>query len=95
MVIGTLAVTVEVPESGSLKEKRSVIRSLIHRVRNTFNVAVAEVGEQDSQQRALIGIACVSSSARHADEMCQKVLTYIENDPEAVLSGSQFELLHL
>lgn len=95
MVIGTLQVTVQVPESRSLKDKRMVVRSITSRVRQTFAVAVAEVGDQDVWQTAVVGVACVSNSARHADEVCQKVLAYMENDPDGVVSSSQFELIHL
>lgn len=95
MVIGTLQVTIQVPESHSLKEKRTVVRSITSRVRQTFAVAVAEVAEQDAWQTAVVGVACVSNSARHADEVCQKVLAYIEDDADGVVSGSRFELVHL
>jgi hypothetical protein len=95
VVIGTLQVTVQVPESQSLKDKRMVVRSITSRVRQTFAVAVAEVGEQDTWQTAVVGVACVSNSARHADEICQKVLAYIENDADGVISASRFELIHL
>ncbi len=94
-MIGTLQVTLQVPDSGSLKEKRAVLRSVTSRVRQTFAVAVAEVGAEDDRQTAVIGVACVSNNARHADEMCQKVLAYIENDADGVVSGSRFELVHL
>lgn len=95
MVIGTLRITVAVPDSQSLKEKRTVVRSITSRLRQTFAVAVAEVDELDSWQRAVIGIACVSNSARHADEICQKVLSYVENDADGVVTHSRFELVHL
>lgn len=95
MVIGTLQVTLLVPESGSLKEKRTVVRSITSRVRQTFSVAVAEVGDLDRWETAVIGIACVSNEARHADEMCQKILHYIENDADGVVRSSSFELVHI
>jgi uncharacterized protein len=95
MVIGTLQITVLVPDSQSLKDKRMVVRSITSRVRQTFAVAVAEVGDQDTWQSAVIGVACVSNNARHADEVCQKVLAYVENDADGVVSNSRFELVHL
>lgn len=95
MVIGTLVLRLQVPESGSLKSKRQVVRSLVSRVRRTFNVAIAEVGDLDLWQAVELGVACVSSDARHADEVCQKVLTFVDNDGEALLTGSRFEILHL
>ncbi len=95
MVIGTLQVTVQVPDSGSLKDKRMVVRSITSRVRRTFGVAIAEVGDQDAWQTAVVGVAYVSNSARHADEVCQKVLAYMENDADGVVSASHFELIHV
>jgi uncharacterized protein len=95
MVIGTLQITVLVPDSHSLKDKRMVVRSITSRVRQAFAVAVAEVGDQDTWQSAVIGVACVSNNARHADEVCQKVLAYVENDADGVVSNSRFELVHL
>ena len=95
MVIGTLTVTVLVPESASLKDKRQVIRPLTSRVRHTFNVAIAEVGERDLWQSATLGIACVSESSRHADEVCQKVLGFLEQNAGGQITSSRFELVHL
>ena len=95
MVIGALQVTLLVPESGSLKEKRTVVRSITSRVRQTFGVAVAEVGDLDRHETAVIGVACVSNDGRHADEVCQKVLHYIENDADGIVRSSSFELVHV
>ena len=95
MVIGTLTVTLQVPDSTSLKDKRQVVRSLTAKLRNTFNVAVAEVADQDLWQSAVIGVACVSDDSRHADEMCQKVLRFVDDHGEALVLGSHFELIHV
>ncbi|HVS41231.1 MAG TPA: DUF503 domain-containing protein [Candidatus Dormibacteraeota bacterium] len=94
MVIGSLTVSIHIPESHSLKEKRQVVQSVVARLRRTFNIAVAEVGDQDTWQLATIGIACVSGDGRHADEMCQKVLRHLENEGEAQVTTSRFELIH-
>ena len=97
MVIGTLTVTLQVPDSASLKDKRQVVRSLTSRtkLRNTFNIAVAEVADQDLWQSAVIGIACVSADGRHADEMCQKVLRFVDERGDALILDSRFELVHV
>ena len=95
MVVGTLTINLQVPSSTSLKDKRQVVRSLTARLRQTFNVAVAEVGDLDLWQSSIIGIACVSASSRHADEMCQKVLKFVDDDGEALVLGSRFELVHV
>ena len=95
MVVGALSIWLQVPDSGSLKAKRQVVRSLLTRLRHTFNVAAAEVGDQDLWQSAELGVVCVSADARHADEICQKVLSFVDNDGEAVLTRSSFEIVHL
>jgi len=95
VVIGALTLTVHVPESRSLKDKRQVVSSLLARIRRQFNVAAAEVEDQDTWQVATLGVVCVSSDRRHADEMCQKVLRWVEEDGEAQLGGTHFELVNL
>ena len=95
MVLGTLTITLQVPDSSSLKDKRHVVRSLTARLRQSFNAAVAEVGDQDLWQSAVIGVVCVSSNARHADEMCQKILRFVEANADALVTNSRFELVHL
>lgn len=95
MVLGTLTITLQVPDSGSLKEKRHVVRSLTARLRQTFNASVAEVGDQDLWQSAVIGVVCVSSDARHADEMCQKILRFVDGNADALVTASRFELVHV
>jgi uncharacterized protein len=95
VVVGALTLTVHVPESHSLKEKRQVVGSLLARLRRQFNVAAAEVGDLDTWQLATIGVVCVSGDRRHADEMCQKVVRWVEDDGEAVLGESRFEMVNL
>ena len=95
MVLGTLTITLQVPDSRSLKDKRQVVKSLVSRIRRTYNVAVAEVGDLDRRQLATLGLATVSTDPRHADEMCQKILRFVEEEAEALVTGSHFELVHL
>ncbi len=95
MVIGSLRIVLHIPNSHSLKEKRQVIRSLTSRLRRTFNVAVAEVGDQDVWQRATLAVVAVSGSGRHADEICQKALHMAGAEREALVTESHFELVHM
>ncbi len=64
------------PLSRSLKAKRQVVRSIVGRIRSHFDVAVAEVGEQDLWQLSEIGVACVTSDARHGQEVISKVAAF-------------------
>jgi uncharacterized protein YlxP (DUF503 family) len=66
------------PDSASLKDKRQVARSLSARIRNTFNVAVVEVADQELWQRLTLAVCCVSTDSAHANEMVSKVVVFIE-----------------
>ena len=61
----------------SLKGKRQVVKSITSRVRNKFNVAVAEVDDNDVWQLATIGICCISNSNRHTNEVLSRVVDFI------------------
>ena len=78
MHVGICKLTLLLPEASSLKEKRQVARSLADRIRNRFNVAVAEVEDADLRQRLTLGVCCVSNDRGHADAMLSGVLNYIE-----------------
>ena len=77
MMVGVCRVTLRLPENSSLKGKRQVVKSLIARVRNRYNVSIAEIDNQDSWQIASLGISCVSNSNGHANEVLTKVVGFI------------------
>ena len=84
------------PESGSLKDKRQIVSSLLRRIRNQYQVAAAEVGELDRWQLAELAVVCVSGEARHTDEVLARVATYIQaRAGEAVVTDLRTELLRL
>lgn len=66
-------------ENSSLKGKRQVIRSVVSRVKNQFNVSVAEVDNHDRWRMATLGICCVSNDSRHANEVLSRVVSFIVN----------------
>ncbi len=78
MFIAAARIRLHLPENQSLKEKRQVIKPIITRVQNHFNVSIAEVGDQDLWQSAELGVICVSGAAQHATEMLSKVIDFIE-----------------
>jgi uncharacterized protein len=71
-------VTLHLAASESLKDKRQVIRSLQERLRRQFNVAVAEVEEQDVWQTAVLGLVVVSNEAGHAARQIERIVQTIE-----------------
>ena len=94
MVVGVCTVELQVPGCSSLKEKRQVIRSVVARVRNEFNVSIAEVGHRDSWQLATLGLACVGADARYAQGLLERALHFIERvRPDLVLLDYEMELL--
>ncbi len=78
MNVGVCKVSLRIPENMSLKGKRQVIKSITSKVQNKFNVAVAEVGNNDIWQAAIIGIACLSNNKRHTNEVLSRVVNFIE-----------------
>jgi len=80
MFVGILTVELHIPQSGSLKDKRRVVKGLKERIRARFNVSVAEVGETELWQRATLGIASVSSSRPHAGEVLDKVADLVRSN---------------
>lgn len=93
MNVGVCRVTLRLPENGSLKGKRQLVRSLTTRLRNKFNVAVAEVDNNDRWQIATIGVTCVSNDGRHAREMLDRVVSFIRHTRlDAELLDSEIEV---
>lgn len=84
MNVGVCKVTLRLPENQSLKGKRRVVKSLCARIRNKFNVAIAEVDDNDAWQVATLGITCVSNSNRHVEQTLDNVIAYIEESREDV-----------
>ncbi len=94
MNIGICKITLRLPENLSLKGKRQVVKSITSRVRNQFNVSVAEVDDHDLWQIATIGVCCVSNSKRHANEVLSKVVNFMANSRfEAELLNYEIEIL--
>jgi uncharacterized protein YlxP (DUF503 family) len=94
--IGYARITLYLDESFSLKDKRHVVRSLVQRVRNQFNVSIAEVADLNDLRVATIAAVCVSNSSPHVDEMLAKIVTFIERNVElGVLGEVDTELIHV
>jgi len=94
--VGIARITLYLDGSLSLKDKRHVVRSLTQRMRNQFNVAVAEVGDLNDMRVASIAAVCVSNSSPHVDEMLAKVISFVERNVElGVLREVDTELIHV
>ena len=79
MNVGVCRIDLRLPENQSLKGKRQIVRPIIERIRNKFNVSAAEVGDQDLWQAASIGIVTVSNDQRFTNEVLCKVVDFVGN----------------
>jgi uncharacterized protein YlxP (DUF503 family) len=94
MNVGMCKINLRLPENLSLKGKRQVLKSITSRVRNKFNVSVAEVDNHDRWQIATIGVCCVSNDNRHANEMLSKVVDFVISSRfEAEILDYEIEIL--
>jgi uncharacterized protein YlxP (DUF503 family) len=84
----TLTVDLRIPNSGSLKAKRSTVKHLVEACRNRFDVAAAEVGFQDQWQRSELGFAAVSGAPGQVESVLDSVERFVWSHPEVEVVGS-------
>jgi uncharacterized protein YlxP (DUF503 family) len=93
MVVGVCTLRLLIAGSQSLKDKRQVVKSVLDRIRDRFNVSAAEVDELDSWRRATLAFACVSKDQSFVDQVLQKVLSTVESNPLVEVADVQMEFL--
>lgn len=91
IIVGVCAIELRLHDAHSLKSKRQVLKSIKSRVRNKFNVAIAEVDNQEIWQRAVLGVAVVSTAHDHANGILNKVVNFVESLYLAELLDYQIE----
>ena len=91
VAVGT--VELHLPDVGSLKGKRHVLKGLKEKLRHRFEISVAEVDHQDLWQRATLALACVSGDSRHANEVMSKALDFIEDNLDGYVTDIHVEVL--
>ena len=85
MRLGSLRVVLHIPQSRSLKSKRQIVRAIKDRLKNKFNISVAEIDDNDLWQRATLGIAVVASDGVFIDQVLSQVENFISSNPEVVV----------
>ncbi len=95
MVVGMAHVTLRLHGCRSLKEKRHVVKSTIARLRDHFNVSVAEVGANDIYQRAEIGLTAVGNDRAAMNAKIDKLFNFIEEMGLAEVIDTQMEILSI
>jgi uncharacterized protein YlxP (DUF503 family) len=92
MIVGTLRVRLLVREARSLKEKRQVVQSIKDRLRNSFNVSIAEVEAQDHRQLAVLGLAMVGNETHPIRVALGQILDALRSHPIAELLDHEMEV---
>ena len=93
VLVGLCTVELHIPDVQSLKGKRQVLSSLKTKLRNRFNISVAEIDEHDLWQRSILGIACVANDTGRVNQTLDQVLNLIRANPSLELLRSQIEVL--
>jgi uncharacterized protein YlxP (DUF503 family) len=93
MIVCVALFELHIPFAQSLKDKRTVVKSLREKLRHRFEISVGEVGLHDSHQRSRMGLSFISLDHGGADAMMDRVLAYIETNSDATLTGWTSEKL--
>lgn len=91
MVTVVLTFQLGLPQVTSLKEKRRILKSLMTRMRNDFNISISEVADNDVPRSATIGAATVSNSNRFGHQVMDKVIARIAAHPDVILGDYRLE----
>ena len=95
MIIGAALIEIHVHGSQSLKEKRGVLNSIKQRLRNRFNLSVAEVGGQDTWQRAVLGLTAGGSELGVVRSVLERAVDFVEALHLAEVVNSEVEFVTL
>ncbi len=91
MIIGVMTAYISLPGITSLKGKRSVVKSLIGRLKSRFNISISEVDRQDNRARAVLGISIVSNEGRFIDQQLDSIIEFMRNDGRFILGQIERE----
>ena len=92
MLILSLKIKLRAQWVHSLKEKRMVVKSVMAKLRNKFNVSVAEIDEQDTHQTIVIGVAAIVPHNAQADSVMEEIMHFMEENTEAEIVEVEREI---
>lgn len=84
-----------IPGNASLKGKRKVLRKIIDRVKNRYNISISEIGDNDLWQRSQLGLSVVGNDSRHINSSLDKIINFIEGMNVAEIIDSEIEIIHI
>ncbi|MHC4572089.1 MAG: DUF503 domain-containing protein [Planctomycetota bacterium] len=80
MIVGVMTAQLHMQGITSLKEKRSIVKSLIGRLKAKFNISISEVDHQDNRTSAIIAMAMVSNDTRFIDRQFDTIINFMQKD---------------
>ena len=80
MIIGVMTVNLHLHGIGSLKEKRSIVKSVISRLQSRFNISISEVDHQDEKTSAVVGISLISNDTRFINQQLDSIIDFMRGD---------------
>lgn len=92
MKVTTVKIELFMKESQTLKDKRKVIKSLIERIKNRYNVSISEVDNNDSCKKTTIGLAIVSNDVKFNDRQIKEIVYFIDSNPMVMIIKSEMEI---
>ena len=92
MVVGLASIEIHIPESGSLKSKRHFLKGIKDRVKNRFNVSIAEVDHNDLWQRTTLGVSVVTNQKQFANQVLSQVVDFIGKENGVQILDYSIEL---
>lgn len=95
MVVGSMKIELFLHDNHSLKGKRKIVKSIVNKTKNKFNVAIAEVGSNDKWQKIELGVSAVGNDRRHIDSSLNNVLVFIDSLFLAEIVNSELEIFNL
>jgi hypothetical protein len=93
MTIGILKLVLFIQDSNSLKEKRMVLHSLKAKLRNSFNVALAQIGDEDKWQKAILAVVGVEKDRKNINSILSRVVNFVESFDKVNLIDYEIELI--
>lgn len=93
MIVGICTIKLTIFEADSLKYKRSILKSIMERLKNKFNISIAEIDLNDTWQSSIIGFSCVTNDSGYANKIINKVISFIDMDTRVEIVDINIEIL--
>ena len=94
MVVGICQLDIFIHGNDSLKRKRQILRQVIERTKNKFNISIAEVGDNDLWQRSKVGFSVVGNDTRFVNSCLDAIKNFIENLTIVEVLNADWEIIH-